>query len=124
MENSGDAALSHGFGQDLRRIALRLARMHDQRQPGLPRGIDMRFEPLALRRAVRLVVIIIEAALADRNHPRMVRGFDQRRCAEVGMRIGLMRVYAHACPDIRLALGDLDDVLPFALPGRDVENSR
>src|SRR6185312_16118780 len=69
------------------------------------------------------VVIIIKAAFADRDHARVVRPLDQCRGAEVGMRIGLVRMDSDARPDIRLALGDGDDVAPFALPRGDVEEA-
>ena len=85
--------------------------------PRLARGLDMRLEALALRGAVGLVVIIIETALADGDHARMVGRFDQRRGAKVGMRVGLVRMDADAGPDVGLALGDGDDVVPFALRG-------
>ena len=74
--------------------------------------------------AVGLVVIIIEPALADRDDLRMRRRLDQRRGAKVGMRVGLVRVDADAGPDVGIALGGGDDVVPFALAGRDVEESR
>ena len=92
---------------------LGIAGVDDERQAGLPRRVDMRLEALALRRAVGLVVIIIEAALADRDHPRMIGGLDQRGGAEVGMRVGFVRVDADACPDVGLALGDGDDLRPI-----------
>jgi hypothetical protein len=48
-----------------------------ERQAGLRRRLDMRFEAFALCGAVGLVVIIIEPALADRDDARMVGGLDQ-----------------------------------------------
>src|SRR5438874_1436920 len=39
------------------------------------------------------------------------------------MRIGLVRVNANAGPDVVVALGDGDDVIPLALAGRDVEET-
>ena len=53
----------------------------------------------------------------------MVGAFDQRRGAEIGMRVGLVRMDADAGPDVRLALGDGDDVVPLALARRDVEEA-
>ena len=86
-------------------------------RPVCARRVDMRLEPLALRGAVGLVVIIIEPALADGDHARMVGALDQRRGAEVGMRVGLVRMDADAGPDVGLALGDGDDLAPFASAG-------
>src|SRR5690242_13553483 len=84
----------------------------------------MRLEALALCGAVRLVVIIIESALADGDHPRVVCGLRERRRTEIGMRIRLVWVHPDAAPDIGLALRQGDDLIPFALPRRDVEKSR
>ena len=103
--------------EDLGGVVLGVAGVDDQRQAGLPRRLDMRLEALALRRAVGLVVIIIEPALADRDHARMVGGLDQRRRAEVGMGVGLVRVDADAGPDVGLALGDGDDRRPIRAGG-------
>src|SRR5262245_16332842 len=80
-------------------------------------------ESLALSGAVGLVVIIIEPALADRDHARVVRAFDQSRGAEVRMGVRLVRVNADGCPDVGISLGSRDDVIPFALAGRDVEEA-
>lgn len=71
VEDAADAPFPDGGGQDFGRVFLRVAGMDDERQPGLPRGLDMRFEAIALRMAVRLVVIIIEPALADGDHTRL-----------------------------------------------------
>ena len=123
MEHAGHPALPHRRFQDFGGVLLRVARVDDQRQPGLPRRVDVRLEPLALRVAVGLVVIIVEPALADRDHARMCRSLDQRGSAEVGMRVGLVRVDADARPDVGIALGGGDDVAPLALPRRDVEEA-
>ena len=69
-------------------------------RPVVARRLDMRAEALALGGAVGLVVIIIEPALADRDHARVRRRLDQRRGAEVGMGVGLVRVDADAGPDV------------------------
>ena len=103
--------------QDLGGIVLGVAGVDDERQAGLARGLDMRLEALALRRAVGLVVIIIEPALADGDHARMVGALDQRGGAKVGMGVGLVRMDADAGPDIVMALGDGDDVAPIRSAG-------
>src|SRR4051794_33094139 len=83
----------------------------------------MRFEPLALRGPVRLVIKIVQPALANRDHARVIRALDQSSSAEIGMGIGLVRMDADARPDVLIALRDGDDVAPFALPGGDVEEA-
>ena len=52
---------------------------------------------------------------------RMLGSREQRFAAQIGVLVGLVRVDADARPDVGLALGGGDDPLPFAAPGRDVE---
>ena len=92
-------------------------------RPVCARRLDMRPEPLALRGPVGLVVIIVEPAFADRDHARMRRRLDQRRRAEVGMRIRFVGMNADARPDIGMALGRADDVVPLLLAGRNIEKT-
>ena len=104
MEHPADAPFPRRFGEDRRGIVLGVAGVDDQRQAGGPRRLDMRGEALALRGAVGLVVIIIEPALADRDDARVRRGLDQRRGAEIGMGVGLVRMDPDAGPDVGIAL--------------------
>jgi hypothetical protein len=78
-------------------------------------SLDMRLEAFALGASVRFVVIIVEPALPDRDHARMVRCLDKRCRAEVGMRIGFVRMHADARPHVGLALRDGDNVAPLPL---------
>ena len=48
---------------------------------------------------------------------------DQRGGAEVGMRVGLVRMDSDGRPDVGVALGGADHVVPLALAGRDVEET-
>src|SRR5437763_255699 len=123
MEHAGYAPFPNGSGQDLGRIILSIAGVDDKWKSRLASRIDVRAEALALGVATGLVIEIVQPALADRDHARMIRGFDQCRGAEVGMRVGFVRVHADARPDVRLALGNGDDIGPFALAGRDVEEA-
>ena len=123
MEHAGDAPFLHRCAQDLGRILLGVAGVDDKRQARLRGGVDMRLEPLALRFAVGLVVVIIEPAFADRDHPRVVGGLNQRGRAEIGMGVCFMGVNANTRPDVRVALGDRDDIVPLALARRDIEEA-
>ena len=124
MEHAGDPALLHCGPEDFSGIRLGLASVDDERQPRLARRVDVRFEPLALRLAVGLVVIIIEAALADGDDTRMIGCLGQCCGAEVRMRVGLVRVDPDAGPHVGVAFGDRDDVAPLLLPRGDVEETR
>ena len=123
MEDARYAALLDRSVEDFRSILLCIASVDHQRQSRLPRGLDMRLETLALRGAVGLVVIIIEPAFADGDHARVVGRFDESRRAKIGMRVGFVRVDPDAGPDVGLALGDGNDVAPFALAGGDIEEA-
>ncbi len=104
MKNAGDSAFLDGAAENFCSIILGFAGVDDQRQPGLPGGIDMRLEPLALGRSFRIVVMVVETALADRDCARMRRGFDECCRAEIGMSVGFVRVNSDAGPDVRVTL--------------------
>jgi len=114
VEHAGYAPFPDGRGEDFGGVLFRISRVDHQRQSALPRSVDVGFETLALRGPVRLVVIIIESTLADRDHPRMIGRFDQGSGAEAGVCVGLVRMDADAGPNVRFALGNGDDLLPFS----------
>src|SRR6185369_7930786 len=123
VEYSGYAPFPARCLEDLGRIGLSLARMDHKREAGLARGFDMRLEALALGRTVGLVVVIIEPALPDRDHARVIGAFDERSRSEVGMSVGLVRVNSYGRPDVGVSLGGRDDVTPLTLAGRNVEEA-
>ncbi len=59
------------LAEDLGRIVLRVSSVNDERQAGLACSVDMRLEALTLCATLRIVVMIVEPALADRDHTRM-----------------------------------------------------
>src|SRR5688500_785724 len=79
-------------------------------------------EAVALPVAVAMVVIEIEAALADSDDPRVRRPFHQIGGLHVGMGVRLVRMDPDRGPDVALALGEADHLVPFGLAGRDVEH--
>ena len=123
MDQRRKGPLPHLLAQNPQRIALRIAGMDNQRQAGGARHMDMRAKQGLLRGAVGMVVIIIEAGLADGHHPGVRRSLQQNPLAHIGVFIGLMRVDADAGPDIRLLFGKGDDIGPFALAGGDVQEA-
>ena len=123
VEHAGYAPFPDGRGEDFGGVLFRISRVDHQRQSALPRSVDVGFETLALRGPVRLVVIIIEPALADRDDPGMIRGLHERGRAEIGMGIRFVRMDADACPDVALPLRNRDDVAPLALASRDVQEA-
>src|SRR5919106_5152071 len=68
--------------------------------------------------------MVIETAFADRDHSRMRRCFDQRRCTEVRMRVGFVGMDANRCPNVDIALGGSEHLAPLALSRRNVEETR
>src|SRR5262245_12706199 len=84
----------------------------------------MRAEAALLLIAVAMIVIIIEAGLADADHAGVLGRSYEFGGIDVGMLVGLVRMNADRRPDVRLALRRADDVGPFALAGRDVEHRR
>ena len=123
MDQRGICPLLHLLAQDCQRIRLGVAGVDHHGQPGLARDPDMAAEQRLLDRAVGLVVIVIQPGLADGDDPWVPRRLQQGPLAQIGMGIGLVRVDAHAGPDIPLALGHGDHRLPFTLAGRNVEKT-
>src|SRR6478752_177015 len=123
MENARNSLFLHRTGQDLGRILFGFASVDDERQTGFSSGLDMGFETLALCLTVRLVVIIVEAAFPNRDHPRMVCRLNQGRRTEIGVRVSFVGMDPHAGPNIRMAIGDTDNISPLALARRDIEEA-
>ena len=61
-------------------VAIRLARMDDQRQAGRTSGGDVIAEPVLLRIARTMIVVVVEPGLSDRHH------FGMARCARSTLR--------------------------------------
>src|SRR5436190_2148876 len=123
MKNACDAPLFHLMGENLGSILLRIAGVDDERQTRDARRFDVRAKPFALRRAVRLIVIIVEPAFADGDHASMRSRFDQSSRADIRVRIRLMWMNADTGPDVIISFGRTHHLAPFALTGRDVEEA-
>ena len=67
MQHGREGALPGFLFEDARGVGVGLARMDDQRQSGLARRRDMGAKAALLRLARRVVVMIIEAGLAERH---------------------------------------------------------
>src|SRR4051794_25259012 len=103
MDDSREGPLPHLLLEDGGGVLLGIAGVDDDRQPGLACRGDMGPEARALPLAVAMVVIIIEAALADPDHPRMRRALRQQACVDVRMPVGLVRMDSDRGPDVGLA---------------------
>src|SRR5690348_5835609 len=123
VEDADHATFPHSSVENFSRVLLGIARVDHEREARLTRGFDMCLEAFALCRTVGLVVIIVETALPNRDYARVIRGLNQRRRAEVWMRVSFMRMDPDAGPDVRLTFGNADDVVPFALARRDIEEA-
>jgi hypothetical protein len=122
VDDAGIGPLPHLLGEDLVGVRLGLAGVDDDRQAGLAGGGDVGPEAGALPVAVRMVVMEIEATLADPDDPLVPRPVDEGRRLHVGMGVGLVGMDADGGPDVALALGKADHLVPFGLAGRDVEH--
>ena len=72
--------------------------------------------------AVALVVVIIEAGLADADHARVRGRVDQAGGVGVGVVVCLVRVDADRRPDVGLAVGERDDGVPLRDAGADTKH--
>ena len=92
--------------EDVAGLAVGVARVDDQRQAGLARRRDVGAEALGLLGARAVLVIEVEAGLADADHLGMARRLDQPVGRALPLLLGLVRMHADRAPDIGVALGD------------------
>ena len=94
VQHGGEGALPHFLLQDLSGVGVGVARMDDQRQPGLARGRDVIAKAAFLRLARALVVEVVEPGFADRDDFRQV--WSKPRCRRCRYRV-LRRRDADGC---------------------------
>src|SRR5258708_29412832 len=94
------------LGEDLGRLRIGVAGMDDERQAGLARRRAMGAEERFLPRPRAVLVIEIEAGLADPYHFLMLRERNEPGDAWVLLARCLVRMDADRAPDIGIALGD------------------
>ncbi len=95
-------AVEHGVlggalgGEHVERVVPGVAAVDDQWQVELMGELDLFGEGLALDVTWRVLVVVVEAGLADRHHPWLVEQVDDG----VDALAGVVRVQAHGCPDV------------------------
>ena len=90
------------------RLARGLARVDDERLPGLRRELDLPLEGTRLHLVRRALAVEVEAALADRNHAR-IDGQLGELVAQTGVPLlGAVRVQAHGGAQPRVSLAQLE----------------
>ena len=104
LENSGD-------------IVVGVAGMNHQRQAGFPGRGDMGAEAGLLAVARTVIVVVVEAGLAEADDLRMAGQGDQRRRVGFGLPAGLVGMNADGAPDVVVCLGDGQDPWELADPG-------
>ncbi|SST12111.1 Uncharacterised protein [Acinetobacter baumannii] len=93
------------LAQQRQRVGARLAGVHDHWLGGDPRGFQVQAKRLLLQLGGFRFVVVVEAGLADRHHPRM-RQFAQQpvqRWRASGLQV--QRVHAHRTVHVGIALG-------------------
>jgi hypothetical protein len=122
VNDAGERPLGHLLFQDGHRVVVGVAGVDDQRQPGLPRGVDVRPEARRLPAARRQIIEMVEAALADGDNPRMPRQLQERGRIVETLLAGLVRVDAHRADDLGPALGEFDADRPAVALRSDVDH--
>ena len=117
-----DAAWRPFLAQDASRFGVRRAGMDDERQAGFPRGGGVRPEQLRLARPRAVVVVEIEAGLADADDLGVAGAVEDGGAIGVGLRCRLVRMDPDRAPDVRISLGDVAHRVEFAEPGADGEH--
>ena len=98
--------------------------MDDERQPGLACSRDVIAEAALLRITRAVIVVIIEARLADRDDLRMARARDDGRRVELKLFVRVVWMRADRAVHIGEALGDREDVRVLLDAGRDRDHAR
>ncbi|MCY1447561.1 hypothetical protein D9M71_641900 [compost metagenome] len=83
-----------GLGQHRQGIGARLAGMHDHRLAGLPRRLEMQAESGLLQGCRFGLVVVVQAGLADGDHPRVVQFAQQPVEHRLAARLEIQRVHA------------------------------
>ncbi len=111
MDHAGEGALPVLVFQDVAGLVVGVARVDNQRQASLTGGYDVGPEALGLLVARAVVVMEVEAGLADAHHLGMARRRDQPVGVALPLVLGLVRMDADRAPDIVVPLGDGADAL-------------
>ena len=110
MDKAGEGPLSHFLLQDRDGVVLRFARVHDQGQPKFACGSDMDAKVRLLLCARAVLVIVIEAGLADADHLAVPGKFEQRRGICERLLFRFVRMTADGTIDVGEIVGDRGDV--------------
>ena len=124
MQHGREGALPRFLFQNPRHIGVGFARMDDQRQPGFARGRNMLAKALCLRVARALVVVIVEAGLADRHDFRIFRQSDQRFGVDIQFLMRVVRMGADRAENLRKFLRDRQHLRKFAHARADGDQAR
>ena len=123
MDQAGEAALGMLVLEDVAGFPIGIARMHDQRQAGLARRGDVGAEALGLLLARAVLVVEVEAGLADADDLGMARRLDQAVGRALPLLLRLVRMNAHRAPDIGMAFGDRAHLVELVEPRADGQHA-
>ena len=104
VENRIEAPSPRFLGQDPDHVVVGIPRMDDQRQPGFARSRDMGAEDLLLHVARALVVMVVEAGLADGDAARMLGQGDQPLGRHIRLHGSVVRMRADREEDALMTL--------------------
>ena len=119
MQHGGEGALPCFLFEDARHVVIGVARMDHQRQPGFARRRDVIAKTALLRLARRVVVVVVEAGLADRHDFGMPRARDQIARGHMQFLVGIVRMGPDRAEHVREALGDRQHLGMARNPRRD-----
>jgi hypothetical protein len=106
MDDARERALVVLLAQDGDDVLVGIAGMDDERQAGAPRRLDVSAETALLAGARAMLIVVVEAGLADADHLRVRRKLDQEARIIDPLAACLMRMYTHRTVDRIEALGD------------------
>jgi hypothetical protein len=123
MDQPGEAAFGVFLLEDVAGFPIGVARVHDQGQAGLARSGDVGAEALGLLRARAVLVVEVEAGLADADNLGMAGRLDQAVRRALPLLLRLVRMNAHRAPDIVVAFGDGAHLVELVEPCADGQHA-
>lgn len=109
------------LGHDPERVLRRLARMDDERLARFAGCADVPPETLVLPGEVAFAAVVVEAGLADRDHPRVVGQPDQVLDRGIAP-LALVRVHANGGVDVGIGTRDREQSWQTLERDRDAEH--
>ena len=119
VDDAGEGPLPRLLAKDAAGVLVRGPRVHDERQPGLPRRRDMLAKTGLLLRPRAVVVVEIQPGFANPDHLRMLRHPNQVVGRHLRLLGDVVRMDPDRAPNRFMSLGQAADRIELGHPRAD-----